>query len=242
MARASVAAGADGLLIEVHPNPDRAWSDGAQSLNGEQFVDMMKQLRRIADAVDRQLAGSAAGGVNVRPLLAALALSAAGQAYAQNTAADPLDRAATTYTSRRTLRATFKQTLTSPATRTVRNATGEFFQEGPRFALRFSDPAGDAIVSDGSAIWVFLPSTSKGTVMKVPRQLGAGLGVMSQLLSKPREHYAVTQLPDTVIGSTQWPYIHLRRAAATFHLRALPCGSAATMPCSGSWKQRRPAG
>jgi 3-deoxy-7-phosphoheptulonate synthase len=60
MARAAVAAGADGLLIEVHPHPDRALSDGAQSLNGDQFAELMHQVRRVADAVDRPIAGSVA--------------------------------------------------------------------------------------------------------------------------------------------------------------------------------------
>jgi 3-deoxy-7-phosphoheptulonate synthase len=56
MARAAVAAGADGLLVEVHPNPDRALSDGAQSLYPEQFVRMMKETRLIAEAIGRRLA------------------------------------------------------------------------------------------------------------------------------------------------------------------------------------------
>ncbi len=51
MARAAVAAGADGLLVEMHPDPDRALSDGAQSLRPEQFEDLMRQLRMIAPAV-----------------------------------------------------------------------------------------------------------------------------------------------------------------------------------------------
>lgn len=55
MARAAVAAGADGLLVEVHNDPDRAWSDGAQSLNPLQFGELMKQLRMIAGAVGRSL-------------------------------------------------------------------------------------------------------------------------------------------------------------------------------------------
>jgi 3-deoxy-7-phosphoheptulonate synthase len=55
MARAVVAAGGDGLLIEVHPDPERALSDGAQSLYPDQFTDLMRQLRSIAHAVDRSL-------------------------------------------------------------------------------------------------------------------------------------------------------------------------------------------
>jgi len=53
MARAAVAAGADGLLIEVHPDPDHALSDGAQSMRPDQFVELMEQLRMIAPAVGR---------------------------------------------------------------------------------------------------------------------------------------------------------------------------------------------
>jgi len=55
MARAAVAAGADGLLVEVHPDPDHALSDGAQSLRPEQFQEMMRQLAQIAPAVERSL-------------------------------------------------------------------------------------------------------------------------------------------------------------------------------------------
>jgi 3-deoxy-7-phosphoheptulonate synthase len=56
MARAAVAAGADGLLIEVHPDPEHALSDGAQSLFPEQFAKLMDELRIIAPAVGRSVA------------------------------------------------------------------------------------------------------------------------------------------------------------------------------------------
>jgi 3-deoxy-7-phosphoheptulonate synthase len=55
MARAALAAGADGLLMEVHPDPDHALSDGAQSLKPEQFEELMTQLRMIAPAVGRTI-------------------------------------------------------------------------------------------------------------------------------------------------------------------------------------------
>jgi 3-deoxy-7-phosphoheptulonate synthase len=53
MARAAIAAGADGLLVEVHPDPDRAVSDGAQTLRPEQFADMMQQVRAVGAAIGR---------------------------------------------------------------------------------------------------------------------------------------------------------------------------------------------
>jgi 3-deoxy-7-phosphoheptulonate synthase len=56
MARASVAAGADGIMIEVHHDPDHALSDGAQSLIPDQFMQMMKEVRLIAQAINRSIA------------------------------------------------------------------------------------------------------------------------------------------------------------------------------------------
>jgi len=55
MARAAVAAGADGLIIEVHPNPEAALSDGAQSLKPERFAALMESLQPIAEAVGRTI-------------------------------------------------------------------------------------------------------------------------------------------------------------------------------------------
>jgi 3-deoxy-7-phosphoheptulonate synthase len=55
MAMAGVAAGADGLIIEVHPRPEEAFSDGPQSLKPEKFAALMGRIRRVAEAVDRRV-------------------------------------------------------------------------------------------------------------------------------------------------------------------------------------------
>ena len=67
MGRAAVAAGADGLMVEVHPDPEHALSDGAQSLFPEQFEELMEQIGTIARAIGRDVApavhpAAAAGG------------------------------------------------------------------------------------------------------------------------------------------------------------------------------------
>ena len=62
MARAAVAAGADGIMIEVHPNPDQALSDGAQTLFPEQFAQLMREVRVIADVIGRRVAEPASVG------------------------------------------------------------------------------------------------------------------------------------------------------------------------------------
>jgi 3-deoxy-7-phosphoheptulonate synthase len=56
MARAAVAAGADGIIVEVHPHPDQALSDGAQSLYPDQFAQLMREIRVIAEVIGRRVA------------------------------------------------------------------------------------------------------------------------------------------------------------------------------------------
>ena len=55
MSKAAVAAGADGLIVEVHPNPEEALSDGAQSLRPEDFKTLMEELGPVAHSVGRRL-------------------------------------------------------------------------------------------------------------------------------------------------------------------------------------------
>ena len=67
MARAAVAAGADGVIVEVHPQPDRALSDGGQSLHPPQFTELVRQLELIASAIGRSITPPPAGGQNGHP-------------------------------------------------------------------------------------------------------------------------------------------------------------------------------
>ena len=55
MARAAIAAGADGLMVEVHPDPEKALSDGYQALTPGAFRQMMEECRRVAEAVGREI-------------------------------------------------------------------------------------------------------------------------------------------------------------------------------------------
>jgi 3-deoxy-7-phosphoheptulonate synthase len=60
MALATIAAGGDGLLMEMHPNPDKAMSDGAQSLFPDQLMELVAKLRKLAPIVDRTIAPAVA--------------------------------------------------------------------------------------------------------------------------------------------------------------------------------------
>jgi 3-deoxy-7-phosphoheptulonate synthase len=55
MARAAIAAGADAIMVEVHVEPEKALSDGVQSLTPPMFEKLMGELRRVASAVDREI-------------------------------------------------------------------------------------------------------------------------------------------------------------------------------------------
>jgi 3-deoxy-7-phosphoheptulonate synthase len=55
LSKAAVACGADGLMIEVHPNPEEALSDGAQQLLPQNFAVLMAELRKVAESIGRQV-------------------------------------------------------------------------------------------------------------------------------------------------------------------------------------------
>ncbi len=126
-------------------------------------------------------------------------LAATSSLLAQDTTTNLIDRAASQYRTARTVHASFEQTLTSEATGTAHPARGEYFQSGKKFALRFTEPSGDAIVSDGTMLWLYLPSSVKGQVIKMPAEVGEGLDVLSALLSSPRTNYAIVRGKDETV-------------------------------------------
>lgn len=112
-----------------------------------------------------------------------------------------VERTSAAYQSARTLRAEFVQTLSNPRTGNSMRSVGEFLQRGTQqFAFRFSDPPEDRIVADGEVLWLYLPSSAKGQVLKLPRQLGAGLDLAASVLKDPRERYRVEPVSDTTIA------------------------------------------
>ncbi len=131
-------------------------------------------------------------------VIAAGALTA--QTPADSAAIALLERTTESYRSARTLRAEFTQTMTNPRTGNVMRSAGEFLQRGTQqFAFIFTDPPEDRIVADGELIWLYLPSTAKGQVLKMPRAAGGGLDLASSILRDPRRRYIVVARPDTTI-------------------------------------------
>lgn len=106
--------------------------------------------------------------------------------------------AAAKFAIAKTMRAGFEQTLISPVSPTPRTSRGELMQRPPnRFAFRFTDPMGDAVVSDGEALWVYLPSTAKGQVLKLPFEMGGAFDVVARLLANPGDRTQVRVIPES---------------------------------------------
>jgi outer membrane lipoprotein carrier protein len=114
-----------------------------------------------------------------------------------------LDRAIAAWSRVKTARATFEQTVTNSLTGSSATARGEYQQQRPnRVAIRFTDPAGDRIVSDGASWWVYLPSSAPGQVVKRPASDGTGLplDITGELLTDPRGRYDISSAGSATVG------------------------------------------
>ncbi|HEU4563808.1 MAG TPA: outer membrane lipoprotein carrier protein LolA [Gemmatimonadaceae bacterium] len=126
--------------------------------------------------------------------LAAVTLAPAARAAAAQSPEATLDRAVAAYQKVKTVRATFSQTLTNPLLGTTTRSDGEVVQQRPQYiAVRFSDPAGDRVIADGKWVWIYLPSTHPGQVVKAAIGAdGAGVpDVTAQFLTAPKSKYVV---------------------------------------------------
>ncbi len=103
-----------------------------------------------------------------------------------------LEHASTTFQSIETLTADFVQVITNPVLGAPVTTRGRLFQQRPnRFAMRFSDPAGDRIVADGRYLWFYTPSSAPGQVIRsrIPVTGTTGPNLIGQFVEQPRERY-----------------------------------------------------
>lgn len=120
----------------------------------------------------------------------ALAAIVAMPAAAQN---KPVDRAVAAWAKVKTLSGTFEQSLTNPLVRSTVTARGTFAQQQPnKIAIRFTDPAGDAIVADGANLWVYLQQAAPGQVLKRPMsdEMASPIDI-GQFLDSPGAKYEI---------------------------------------------------
>lgn len=114
---------------------------------------------------------------------------------AQSVAESAYERVAKAWTSHETLEAQFDQRITNPLLGRTALSRGTFVQHKPgRVSIAFSDPVGDRIVGDGKFLWVYLPSSAPGQVMKLPADADGAVVVdlLGQLLDAPKRTFAIT--------------------------------------------------
>ena len=105
-----------------------------------------------------------------------------------------LDRAVAAYRNVQTVRASFDQALANPITGRSSQAKGELLVKRPgRISVRFTDPAGDRIVSDGKYVWIYLPSGAPGQVIRTRADAAesTGMDVSTELLTEPRSKFDI---------------------------------------------------
>ena len=134
--------------------------------------------------------------VNHIYVLAATAIFAGALPRQQGSVDAVIDKAVATYNKTKTSKGAFEQAITNPLTGSTVKAAGEFQQqrEPARFSFRFVQPKGDMIIGDGKFLWVYLPSSTPGQVIKVPMtEGGAGsLDLASRFFDSPRTRFIIS--------------------------------------------------
>ena len=151
--------------------------------------------------------------------LAAIALTVLPMAARAQSADAIIDRAAAAYNRLNSMRAEFRQTLTNPLTGNSQTTSGVILRKKPNL-LSITFDSGDRVAADGSTLWVYLPSSVPGQVMKMP-YTGSNAGTVDpaeQFLNSPRTRFNVTSAGTATIGGRQTHAVTLvpKRANANF--------------------------
>ena len=140
-----------------------------------------------------------------------LALFLAVPLSAQN-AQSVVGRSARVYRSLSSMRADFVQVIDNPMIDST-ESRGSLVQAGPaKFAMRFTDPPGEAIVVDGQHVWVYTPSTVPGQVLRLAVPSGGpvyGYNILAWLLDRPAERYQATLLKSEEISGRPMDVVEL---------------------------------
>ena len=128
----------------------------------------------------------------MRGAVLGLVLSLTGATAQAQDAPAIVGRSARVYRSLSSLKADFVQVIDNPMIDNP-ESRGTLVQAGPaRFAMRFTEPPGEAIVIDGEHVWVYTPSTTPGQVVRLPLPSGGpvyGYNILAWLLDRPAERY-----------------------------------------------------
>jgi outer membrane lipoprotein carrier protein len=139
-----------------------------------------------------------------------------------------VDRAASVYQAAGSLEADFQQTIEDRMIGTFRSRGRLAQQGGDRFAMRFTDPSGEALVMDGTKFWVYTPSTTPGQVIRMAQPKGPGApNLVAWLLDRPSQRYATRLVrsdtarggSDVVLLTPRDTTLPFREATVTFSRR-----------------------
>jgi outer membrane lipoprotein carrier protein len=112
-----------------------------------------------------------------------------------------MDRAVAAYSRLNSMRAGFTQTLTNPLTGSTQTTSGVILRKKPNF-LSINFDSGDRIAADGSALWVYLPSSTPGQVMRMPAKGSSADAIdpAGEFLDSPRTRFTVTSSGTATLG------------------------------------------
>ncbi len=149
----------------------------------------------------------------MRRMLPLLVLLAVAPAAARAQDANALvGRSSRVYRSLSSLRADFVQIIDNPMIDSA-ESRGRLVQAGPdKLAMRFTDPAGEAVIIDGRSVWVYTPSTTPGQVIRMSVPSGGpvyGYNMLGWLLDRPAERYTASYLRGDVVGGRSMDVVEL---------------------------------
>jgi outer membrane lipoprotein carrier protein len=142
-------------------------------------------------------------------LLGLLAVAPAARAQDANSI---VGRSSRVYRSLSSLTADFVQVIDNPMIDSA-ESRGTLVQAGPdKFAMRFTDPPGEAVIIDGRSVWVYTPSTTPGQVIRMSVPSGGpvyGYNMLAWLLDRPAERYTASYLRADVVGGRSMDVVEL---------------------------------
>ena len=153
--------------------------------------------------------------------LTALSALSAPPAHAQTNSDTVIERAARAYQQLSSFQADFRQVIADSMIGTF-ESKGRLLQAGTAsFAMRFTDPNGEAIVMDGEYIWIYTPSTTPGQVIRtpIPKDGTYGPNVLAWLLTKPVERYQTRYVREDAVGGRSADVVELTPLDPTLPFR-----------------------
>ncbi|HMA20040.1 MAG TPA: outer membrane lipoprotein chaperone LolA [Gemmatimonadaceae bacterium] len=141
-----------------------------------------------------------------------IAFGIAGSAQAQSPDAI-MDRAVKAYADLSSVRAEFTQKITNPLTGTTASSQGVLVRKDPNLlSIKFTSPSGDRIVADGTSLWIYLPSSAPGQVIRTSASASNAMAMVDPggvFLSSPSTRYTISAAGTATVGGRKTNVVNL---------------------------------